>query len=285
MASRSKRALIAAETIAITGAGTYVAPSGRQNVLRDAIARAANASVLITPADLTELRATANRKLSGLSHRTAFEVANETTFAAARRLAAQAGGGRTAALNFASAKNPGGGFLNGAQAQEECLARASALYACLQRQMAYYDANRRCDSLLYTDHMIVAPRVPVFRDDEDQLLEGPWEATIITAPAPNAGAIAKNQPESLDRVEPTFRRRIEMVLAVAVAFDQTAIVLGAWGCGVFGNDPAMVARLFAEFLLGDGSFARAFEHVAFAVLDRNGDTITPFMGSFGGGAK
>lgn len=284
MSSRSKRASIAAETISIMDGGAYVAPSGRQNVVRDAIARAADGSVLITPADVTGLRATANRKLSALSHRTAFEVANETTFAAARRLAADVGGHRTAALNFASAKNPGGGFLSGAQAQEECLARASALYACLQRQMPYYEANRRCESLLYTDHMIVAPRVPVFRDDEDQLLEEPWETTIITAPAPNAGAIAKNEAPSIDLVEPTFRRRIEMVLAAAVAFDQTAIVLGAWGCGVFGNDPAMVARLFAEFLLGGGRFARAFTHVAFAVLDRKGDTMAPFAGAFAGNA-
>jgi uncharacterized protein (TIGR02452 family) len=282
MSSRSKRALIAAETIAITDAGTYLAPSGRENVVRDAIARAADASVLVSPAEFVELRATANRKLSDLSHRTAFGVANETTFAAARRLAAEVGGHRTAALNFASAKNPGGGFLSGAQAQEECLARASALYACLQRHMPYYEANRRCESLLYTDHMIVAPRVTVFRDDDDQLLEEPWETTIITSPAPNAGAIAKNDPPSIDLIEPTFRRRIEMVLSAAVAFDQTAIVLGAWGCGVFGNDPAMVARLFAEFLLGDGRFAHAFAHVAFAVLDRKGDTIAPFAGAFAG---
>jgi uncharacterized protein (TIGR02452 family) len=105
--------------------------------------------------------------------------------------------------------------------------------------------------------------------------------TIITSPAPNAGAIAKNKPRDLPHVEPTFRRRIEQVLSAAVTFDQTALVLGAWGCGVFGNDPAMVARLFGEFLLGNGPFATAFEHVEFAVLDRQGDTIAPFAEMFG----
>ncbi len=104
--------------------------------------------------------------------------------------------------------------------------------------------------------------------------------TILTAPAPNAGAIASNEPEKSSLVEPTFRRRIENVLAAGVDFDQTVLVLGAWGCGVFRNDPAMVAKLFAEFLLPGGRFCKAFEHVEFAVLDRQGDTLAAFAGVF-----
>jgi uncharacterized protein (TIGR02452 family) len=209
-----------------------------------------------------------------------FEVRNEGTFTGARRLSDQFGGGKVAALNFASAKNPGGGFLGGSQAQEESLARASALVATLERHMEYYEANRKSSSLLYTDHMIVSPRVPVFRDEEDRLLESPWEVTIITSPAPNAGAIGKKNSAVAQQVVPTFRRRIEQVLSVAVVFEQTALVLGAWGCGVFRNDPATVAGLFGKFLLDDGPFAGAFERVEFAVLDRNGDTIKPFADRF-----
>lgn len=281
MASRNERARIAAETITIIEAGTYVAPSGRRVDVADAVAQARAASVLITPAERESLRSTAERLLSGRSQPTVFEVTNETTFSAARRLAAVDASNRIAALNFASAKNPGGGFLSGAQAQEESLARASALHACLERHTGYYEANRRCGSPLYTDHLIVAPRVPVFRDDDDNLLEEPWQVTIITCPAPNAGAIAEREPALLAAVEATFRRRIEMVLSAAVAFDQSAIVLGAWGCGVFRNDPALVARLFGEFLLGDGPYRHAFSHVVFAVLDRKGDTIVPFRQVFG----
>lgn len=285
MPSRKERARIAAETVAITQAGEYVAPSGRAVSLRADVGRAKQASFLVTPNEGASLSDKAHRIAAGRSRPTAFDVTNETTFAAAKRLAARFGGDRTAALNFASAKNPGGGFLSGAQAQEESLARGSALHACLQCHMPYYEANRRESSLLYTDHMIIAPGVPVFRDDEDRLLEEPWRLTIITSPAPNAGAVAKNEPESLDRVEPTFRRRIELVLSAALASDQLALVLGAWGCGVFGNDPAMVARLFGEFLLGAGPFATAFDHVAFAVLDRKGDTIAPFAELFGQAAR
>jgi uncharacterized protein (TIGR02452 family) len=75
--------------------------------------------------------------------------------------------------------------------------------------MGYYDANRRDPSLLYTDHMIVSPRVPVFRDDDDRLVEQPWEVTIITAPAPNAGAILENQPDASASIEPAFRRGVQ----------------------------------------------------------------------------
>ena len=158
---------------------------------------------------------------------TTFEVQNETTFSAAKRLVEKYGPESVAALNFASAKNPGGGFLGGSQAQEESLARASALYECIKDQTGYYDANRRAPSLLYTDHLIVSPRVPVFRDDDDRLLDQVWEVTIITAPAPNAGAIRKNEPDTQGEIEPTFRRRIEQVLSAAVTHDQTALVSSA----------------------------------------------------------
>lgn len=280
MPSRKHRAQLAAETVAITRAGQYTAPSGRTVSIAESVRLAIESSTLIRPPETAALRQRADERLAGRNYTTVFEVTNETTFAAARRLVARFGPERVAALNFASAKNPGGGFLQGSQAQEESLARASALYACLHQHREYYDANRAEWSLLYTDHLIVSPRVAVFRDDADQLLEEPWEVTILTSPAPNAGAVRQNQPQAAGRIEPTFRARIEQVLLAAVAFDQTALVLGAWGCGVFRNDPATVARLFAEFLLPGGAFARAFEQVTFAVLDRDGGTIQPFEERF-----
>jgi uncharacterized protein (TIGR02452 family) len=146
--------------------------------------------------------------------------------------------------------------------------------------MDYYDANRRTHSPLYTDHMIVSPRVPVFRDDHDALIERPWEVTILTAPAPNAGAVAENHPQRIGEIEPTFRRRIEAVLSAAAAFGHTALVLGAWGCGVFRNNPTSVAQWFADYLSSGGTFSSAFEHITFAVLDRGGDTIGAFNSVF-----
>lgn len=281
MNNRDHRARIAAETVAITRTGQYVSPNGQNVPIADAVRSAINSSTLIRPGESKALLKRARQNLAGRSFTTTFVVRNETTFSAARRLVSKFGAGRVAALNFASAKNPGGGFLQGSQAQEESLARASALHACLQQHLDYYESNRKEWSLLYTDHLIVSPRVPVFRDDDDRLLEEPWEVTILTAPAPNAGAVLKNQQQSAGQIVPTFRRRIELVLAAAVAFDQTALVLGAWGCGVFKNDPSVVAGLFGEFLLPGGEFASAFEHITFAVLDRGRETIGPFEKSFG----
>jgi uncharacterized protein (TIGR02452 family) len=227
MANRNERARIAAETVAIVKSGHYASASGRTVELCEQIDAALAASTLFTPAECAALRPRAETPIAHRNFATTIEVRNETTFAAARRLSADVGEGRVAALNFASAKNPGGGFLGGSQAQEESLARASALVACLERHPEYYAANRRAPSLLYTDHLIVSPAVPVFRDDDDRLLDDPWSVTLITSPAPNAGAIASNEPSSLGQIEPTFRRRIEHVLSAAVLFDQTAIVLGA----------------------------------------------------------
>jgi uncharacterized protein (TIGR02452 family) len=282
MGNRDERAGIAADTVAIAQGGSYRAPSGATVSIHKAMQLAIDQSVLITPGQARSLRNSAERAISDRKFATKFEVRNETTLSAARQLVDRHGADRVAALNFASAKNPGGGFLNGSQAQEESLVRASGLYQCLLAHTTYYDSNRQSPSLLYTDHMIVSPQVPVFRDENDRLLEQPWEVTIITSPAPNAGAIAKNEPESLESIQPTFRRRMEQVLSAAAMFDQTALVLGAWGCGVFGNDPVKVARLFGEFLLDGGAFQTAFEQVTFAVLDRKGDTFSAFVDVYGG---
>ncbi|NUO47308.1 MAG: TIGR02452 family protein, partial [Polyangiaceae bacterium] len=108
-------------------------------------------------------------------------VTAESTTACARRLVAE--GARVACLNFASAKNPGGGFLGSARAQEEQVCRASALYPTLRTQRVYYDENRAGSDARYTDWAITSPDVPVFRDDAMKLLPSPFEASFVTMPA------------------------------------------------------------------------------------------------------
>ena len=151
-------------------------------------------------------------------------------------------------MNFASAKNPGGGFLNGSQAQEESLARSSAMHASLLRAWEFYERHRVLPSLLYSDAMTLSPNCPIIRDDDGALLEEPRLATFITSPAPNAGAIANNRPQELPLIPDVLRRRSEFVLALAASQGYKCLVLGAWGCGVFRNDPRVVAAAFAEHL-------------------------------------
>lgn len=204
-------------------------------------------------------------------HQTAIDVRNETTLAAAARLAAEHS---VAVLNFASAKNPGGGFLNGSRAQEESLAMSSGLYPCLLgREM--YDYHRPTRGGMYTPWAIYSPGVPVIRNDDGELLAEPYEVGFITSPAVNAGVVLDRDRSLRSEVTEQMRLRIERVLRIAAHHQHDALVLGAWGCGVFRNDPEVVARLFATRLRElDGMF-RA---VTFAVLDWSAERR--FIGPF-----
>lgn len=262
--NRNHRATVAQETLAILRAGSYRCPLGREVDLTRLLAESQEATELIRPEEWPAICEQA-APMHEQGQPAAVEVTPETTLAAARRLSAQPGR-RVLALNFASAKHPGGGFMGGAQAQEESLARASGLYPCLLRQPEYYVANRRGGSLLYTDHAIHSPRVPVFRDDADKLLGEPFAVGFLTMPAPNVGAMRDNSPD-IEQVTGFFRRRTEYVLALAVARRYTHVVAGAWGCGVFRNDPTVVADAFAAAL---ATWGRRLDGVTFAILDRGG---------------
>ncbi|MFD9391903.1 TIGR02452 family protein [Streptomyces sp. NPDC060000] len=207
--------------------------------------------------------------------RTLVEVTGESSLEAAGRLA---GAGPVAVLNFASARNPGGGYLNGAQAQEEALCRASALYTCLLTAREFYDHHRAHRDPFYTDRVIHSPAVPVFRDDRGRLLDEPYAAGFLTSAAPNAGVVLRTAPERASELPHALAVRAERVLETAAAHGYRRLVLGAWGCGVFRNDPAQVAGAFRALLGPGGRFERTFEHVVFGVLDRTPGAVV--LGAF-----
>jgi uncharacterized protein (TIGR02452 family) len=103
---------------------------------------------------------------------------------------------------------------------------------------------------------------------------------VITAPAPNAGQQLMRDPDAGAAIEEALRRRAGYVLALAAHMGHRALVLGAWGCGVFRNDPAQVAGAFGTHL--EGALAGAFERVVFAILDRTGErrVLAPFEARF-----
>jgi uncharacterized protein (TIGR02452 family) len=116
--------------------------------------------------------------------------------------------------------------------------------------------------------LIFSLLVPFFQNDDGVLLECPILASVITAPAPNAGAVMQNEPQNVGDVEPALRRRAKLVLRVAQAHGIESLVLGAWGCGVFRNDPKLVAGVFAELLEDMNQFGMAFRKIVFAVFNR-----------------
>ena len=197
-------------------------------------------------------------------------VANETTLGAARRLGDA--GLRTLSLNFANGVVPGGGFLGGARAQEETLCRSSALFRMLEGD-PMYDAHRDGAPGESSDWVILSPDVPVFRRDDGSVAER-WRTSFATCAAPYAPHVG--QPRSGD----LLARRIHRLLAVARAYGFDALVLGAWGCGEFGNDPVRTARDFREAL--ETEFAGAFRHVTFAITDWSPDRrfLRPFRDAF-----
>lgn len=262
---------IARETVEIVSRGSYRAPGGAEVDIASLVRACLAGTRFFAPEELERVKQEAlSRPVTG--ERASIEVVNETTLSGIARLLAH-GGGPVAALNFASAKNPGGGFLKGSEAQEESLARSSALYASLLEAPEFYVAHRSSPSLLYSDAMVLSPACPVFRDDASHLLPQPHRATFITSAAPNAGAARTNRPQELPAIPATLRRRAEYVLALAAFYGHDNLVLGAWGCGVFGNDPALVAGLFAEHLLA-GPWAARFRRVVFSVLDGSADKTT-----------
>ncbi|MFE2561220.1 TIGR02452 family protein [Streptomyces sp. NPDC059352] len=258
---------IARRTEEIVAAGEYRAPDGRTVSLAEDLTAALAGTRLHGP-DPVPVTPDTDRTPT-------LAVTGESSLAAARRMTSADPPDRpVAVLNFASARNPGGGYLNGAQAQEEALCRASALHATLLRAPDYYAHHRAERDAFYTDRVIHSPRVPVFRDERGALLTEPFTVGFLTSPAPNAGVVRRSTPELADRLPAALAARAERVLETAAAAGYRRLVLGAWGCGVFQNDPAEVAGTFKVLLTGDGRFAGHFEEIVFAVLDRSSGTPT-----------
>jgi uncharacterized protein (TIGR02452 family) len=265
--SRELAAEYGRQAVQITESGEYPASSGRVVNVSQLVKRSIDGTVSYPPGQPFQESAKGN-------YQTKISVENMTTLEAAHRLISE--GRRPAVLSFASATNPGGGFLGGARAQEEYLARSSGLYACI-RDNAMYAFHRSRRDPLYTNYAIYSPDVPVFRSDDGSLLDEPYTVGIITCPAVNAG---KMVPERRSEIGPAMWLRILKVLSTGVKHAHDSIVLGAWGCGAFGNDGHDIARLFHRALAQN--FKGGYRQVVFAIVDRSRDRrfIGPFQEAF-----
>ncbi len=175
-------------------------------------------------------------------------------------------GTKTAVHNFASAKNPGGGVVNGANAQEECLCRCSDLYFCLntsEMMDGFYHPHRAMSSLLYNGDVIYTPDIIVFKSDDASLRTMPekdwYEVDIITCAAPD---LRHGIPGGNTNLRTIHETRLRRMLDIAVTKGVESIVLGAFGCGVFMNDPAIVADASKRVLK---DYLYAFKNIEYAV--------------------
>jgi len=208
---------------------------------------------------------------------------------------------RVAVLNFANPTTPGGGVLNGANAQEEYLCRATSLYNCLNSPAAsdFYKLHRQIASrnnngnmFLGTDQVIFSPDVPVLRVDkgyipddvcnpvQSLLRKDMWyHVDMITCAAPYFASKTFLIPDG--DLERLFMRRIRNIFEVAINNHVQHIILGAFGCGAFNNPSMIVAGAFSK-LLRQERYSKAFSEVVFAVkrTGRFCENIEAFQSAF-----
>lgn len=189
--------------------------------------------------------------------------------------AAQYIGKRTAVLNFASATNPGGGVEKGASAQEECLCRVSTLYPCLADQKmraSFYTPHRKNGNTLHNDDIIYTPKVLIIKDDDHNMLATPFLVDVISCAAPNLREKTNNAYNSGDgnkvqisdnELLALHEKRARKIFASAIANGVEVLILGAFGCGAFQNDPHIVAQAYKNVL---PDFAHYFHTIEFAIF-------------------
>lgn len=194
-------------------------------------------------------------------------------------------GANTAVLNFASATNPGGGVAKGSSAQEECICRVSTLFNCLNEKPCwdrYYNPNRAEANVLHNNNIIYTPKVIGFRDDDYNMLEEKdyFYVDVITCAAPNLRDVPNNgwcnvgesrEPVKIsnDELYKIHLSRAKSILLVAYENKIRNLVLGAFGCGAFRNDPETVAKAYRDAIK---EYDGAFENIEFAIYCKDYET-------------
>lgn len=167
-------------------------------------------------------------------------------------------GGRICVLNFADYMHPGGKFLEGSSAQEESLCHASVLFNILKSERIrgmFYDAHRgKANRCCYSDHLLYVPEV---------WFEGDIMCDVIVCAAPNKGAAMNYHSVNALTADMYMQERCNAVLQAAAYHRVDTLILGAFGCGVFRNDPRVVSERFKALL--DGRYQGSFKRVIFAV--------------------
>lgn len=273
--NRENKKKMAEDTLSILKQGFYTNALGENVLIKTAQQYSEDNTKVYSPEETDIL--TGKNILNIPNKETNYKVVNDTTLNVVRKML-EAGHEKILCLNFASAKNPGGGFLNGSSAQEESIARATGLHPCLLNAEEYYTTNRNTPSAIYTDYMIYSPDVPIIKNEEGECLENFCTVSIITAPAVNAGVLREREPQLVPEIEVVMKRRIEKVLRIAIEHGHKNLVLGAWGCGVFRNSPEDVSRYFKEVI--DGKFDSVFDNIFFGIYADNEKFIIPFLDKF-----
>ena len=196
-------------------------------------------------------------------------------------------GWNPAVLNMASAYRPGGGVLNGARAQEECIFRRSNLFMSLylfDRQMYDLVIEPNMDGMYELSFIqqgypmdenfggIYSADVTVFKDGEYEWLYDPYQIAFISVAAMNINrALRQGEPVLVDgrlsdRAVAITKNKIRTIYRIGILHGHDSLVLGAWGCGAFGNPPEQMAQLFID-VLNEDEFRGRYKDIRFAIIE------------------
>ncbi|KAJ6631523.1 hypothetical protein B0H10DRAFT_1772724 [Mycena sp. CBHHK59/15] len=270
---------IAADTLAAVEKGSYVDLAGETHEIPD-LAQSTSATEFHPPDSPLSGWATSLPAPGAISHQTELVLRKNSTLEGVQYCIPL--GRKIGVLNFASATRPGGGFIGGARAQEETIARSSNLYSSLMTPegQKFYRLHKTGEkSKYYTHAMIYTRDVQIFRNDGGDWVK-PSKVDMLTSAAVNAGKVisayfnttSESKPGGTDverAIEGVMKQRMGRLLFLFEKEGAQDLVLGSFGTGVFQNNVAMVAKLWAELLAApDSRFKNSFQRVVFAIIDQ-----------------
>ena len=208
-------------------------------------------------------------------YETEVTVTQNRSFEAVMNLKKECPEAKVAVLNFANAFTPGGGVRDGAGAQEECLCRCSTLYPVLNTPElweGFYEFHRDLHDSRATDAVIYTEDVIIIKSDTD--LPEPLDrkdrvkTDVMTCAAPELRFKAYLPAEysvsmTDEELYACHVSRGRHLLSIAAAKGADTLVLGAFGCGAFRNDPVVVSAAYKSLL---EEFAGVFRKIGFAVF-------------------
>lgn len=284
--SRANNRFLIKDTESIVKKGWYRA-NGRPTELKLSPEEIKEA-IYLTADEIHDLIRTQSTEVRAADGQCEYQVVNDDSYSTALRetekLQAMGKDSKVLVLNFANAFSPGGGVRSGAFAQEEDLCRKSTLLFSIENEDVenYYKDHRRNKTSLASDAVILSPQVEVFRGADNGLLPDSKVVSVITCAAPDMKRYGKDIAEN--ELAEIFYYRILGILNVALKYGYRHLVLGAFGCGAFGNDANMVSDQFYRALNDLQQYVPEgkclFDRVVFAVRSKDPHKLNAFRRNF-----
>lgn len=212
--------------------------------------------------DLTNLIIINNR------HKTSLKVWQKNTIDALMRIMNMNKNALTGVLNFASYRHAGGGFIKGSFAQEEALCHSTNLYTALEKEQQWYDNHEKnLNQYLYGNEAVLSENVTIIADSNfiPVKADRAYKTDVLTCAAPNRKAALKRYPDISRKADEAMYSRADYILSIFALKDYDSLILGAFGCGVFGNNPQYTAECFKSLL--ENKYKGVFKEIIFAIPD------------------